>query len=402
MTPLSALWITSNYPNTADPVAGIFFQTQARALVRAGLRVEVIAPVPFVPPVLARLADRWDRYRRTPRQQVDEGVIVRRPRYPATPRQNKVGIAHGFLRRAAERDIVDRGCDVIHGHYVYPEGIAALDLARSWGLPLVLTLHGDDGNTYPDSGPRARRRFERLIAGADHVLAVSDALADGTERRTGRRPEVLPIGLDLRPFATLPTQEQARNELGIEQGAFVVLFVGYLLDTKGVRELIAAMQAPGLADATTWFVGDGPLMSAVQLASSSHWTGLVPNERVRLFLRAADVLALPSYGEGTPTVVVEAGAAGLPVVATAVGGTVTLLSHGRGTLIPPRSVDALAQALLSVRTNRAAALERAQRLVAFVAEHHNADRSACRLRDIYLSLRDSRHPVAVPTCDVSS
>ncbi len=378
--------MTSHYPNSVDPVAGIFLRTQARALVRAGVGVDVVAPVPWVPLPMARLAERWDRYRRTPAGDVDEGVVVHRPRYPATPRQTFVGSPHVFLAAAARRALGPRKFDVVHGHYAYPEGTAGLRLGRALRLPVVLTLHGDDANTYPDAGPQARRRFQRVIAGADHVLAVSAALAERTAELTGRTPEVLPMGADLRAFDELPSRAEARRELGVPLDAFVVLFVGYLYQAKGVRELLAAMRAPALADALALFVGRGPLAGEIERVPNARGCGAVSNERVRTYLRAADVLALPSYGEGTPTVVVEAGAARLPVVATAVGGTTALLDGGRGLLLEPRRVDELARGLERVRRAYPEARARAEALRRLIESEHDADASARRLREIYAEL----------------
>lgn len=194
------------------------------------------------------------------------------------------------------------------------------------------------------------------------------------------------MGLDLREASAPVDRSRLRARLGIDARAFVVLFVGYLLETKGIRELLAALRLPGLEDVSAWFVGEGPLKHLVEASPRANLVGAIPNERVRDYLWAADVLALPSYGEGTPTVVVEAGAASLPVVASAVGGTVALLESGRGVLVPPRDVEALAEGLRKVRAEPDSARQRALRLRRFVEQHHDADWNARKLRSTYQDL----------------
>lgn len=387
---LRALWVTRNYPHLADPVSGVFFRTQARALSRASVQVDVVAPVPYSPRVLWPLSERWRVYGQAPRSDHDEGVRVVRPRYLATPNQLVSGVPHVFMGHAVHGAIRSRTMDVVHGHYPFPEGIVALRIGRERGVPVVLTLHGSDVNVFPDVNPRARRHFERAVRGADRVLAVSDALATRTEALTGVRPMAAPIGVDLRPFEHLPGRREARELVGLPDDRFIVLFVGHLQETKGVRELLEALAREGLDDVWAVFVGAGPLAAEVRAAPRTWSTGVVPNDRIPTYLAAADVLALPSHREGTPTVVVEAGAAGTPVVASDVGGTRALLENGRGYLVPPHDVPALASALRRAHGDAAATRERGAALKRYVWDHHSADVGARLLRDLYRQLRASK------------
>lgn len=383
MPQLHALWLTSHYPNRANPVTGVFFRTQARALVRTGVAVTVAAPTPFAPRPLWTASGKWRQYGQTPAQLEDEGVSVYFPRYFAAPGHMRYGAPDRLIARAAGAARPMAQFDLIHGHYSYPQGLAAVHLGRASGKPVVITLHGDDASTYPDSGPQAMRRFKAAIAGADRVLAVSEQLIEKTFELTGRRPQMAPIGVDLRPYANLPSRVDARRRLGVDPEKYVVLFVGYLEERKGVEELVAAMTLPELRDSLCLVVGDGPLKRLLAEGSNLRCEGRQPNEKVLDYLSAADVLALPSRQEGTPTVLVEAGAADLPVVASAVGGTPDLLADSRGLLIPPRDAHALAAALVAVRTDRSAAAQRSARLRRFIQEHYDVDATAQKLADDY-------------------
>ena len=104
---------------------------------------------------------------------------------------------------------------------------------------------------------------------------------------------------------------------------------------------------------------------------------------------AADVLVLPSYQEGLPTVLVEAGSLGLPVIATAVDGTPELLSGDAGLLIAPREPDAIVAAVRSAAADPAAASTRAARLRARVEADFDVDRNAGRLVELYRDVIES-------------
>jgi teichuronic acid biosynthesis glycosyltransferase TuaC len=111
------------------------------------------------------------------------------------------------------------------------------------------------------------------------------------------------------------------------------------------------------------------------------------NEQVPLFMRAADMQALPSYSEGMPTVLVEAGAAGLPVISTGVGGIPELLAGGRGYLIPAKSVEALRGAIKRVLTSPGEAAGYAERLGAIVRTRYDAWKNAQDLLELFQRLR---------------
>jgi glycosyltransferase involved in cell wall biosynthesis len=146
----------------------------------------------------------------------------------------------------------------------------------------------------------------------------------------------------------------ARGALQLPADATIVLYIGRLDLKKGLIEL---------ADAVThlrqhhphlhlYIIGDGPdqpaLNRRVTRNGAEKYVTVLPSEpsaRVAIWMAAADVVALPSYQEGCPNVVLEARAVGRPVVATHVGGIPEILSGAGSELIPPRNASALAEAL---------------------------------------------------------
>jgi teichuronic acid biosynthesis glycosyltransferase TuaC len=289
---------------------------------------------------------------------------------------------HRQYVRAASKLISPRP-DIIHAHFSYPGGIAGIRLSHLWKMPVVLTLHGDDVNVHPIQYPRLHRALLSSVTQANTVIAVSEALAERTASLTGRRPEVAPIGINLQLFAPTCSQQEARCALGLPREGWIVLHLGRLVEEKGIRNLLTAMSALRESKCHGLFVGLGPLAATVRATPGCSVVGVQPNERVPLFLRAADVFVLPSYSEGMPTVLVEAGAAGLPVIATAVGGIPELLHDERGWVVPPKDTVALGEAMRTVLRHPAEAARRAERLRKYVQDHYDVRTNAERLMSAY-------------------
>ncbi|MBI2848733.1 MAG: glycosyltransferase [Chloroflexi bacterium] len=371
---------------------GIFHKVQAEAMVRLGTKIKVVAPIPWVPPLMERFSEKWRTYHLTPPRYSTNSVEIFRPRYPAFPRQSYWGIPHLPMYWATRACGLEKP-DLIHAHFSYPQGLLASLLARYWNVPWLLTLHGDDVNIFPQTNRLSLRRFTAAVCGSGLVTAVSADLAKRAAGLTAREPKVLPIGVDLALFHPRVSRKDARARLGLHKDMFLVLFVGSLVPAKGIRELLAALDLfdPGKAGGV--FVGDGPLAPLVRSSSRASAFGPKPLEDIPLFLAASDVLALPSHQEGLGQVIVEAGAAGLPVIGSAVGGIPELLSEGRGYLVPPRSVKALAEAISGVKENYAEARERGMRLQAYVRKYHDVNANSQELRSWYLRLlEDKRLP----------
>lgn len=156
----------------------------------------------------------------------------------------------------------------------------------------------------------------------------------------------LPLGIPLQSFSkTEEDQQVIRKKLGLPLHDKLVVFVGRLVKEKGLLELADAVS--GLDGVKAVFVGKGPLAKELteRAGASILLPGQVPNEQVKDYLIASDLFALPSYSEGMPTVVLEALALKVPVIATRVGGLPTLFSSYQHLLIEPRSTSQLKKAI---------------------------------------------------------
>lgn len=350
--------VTTYYPNAVDPHRAVFVANLVREM-QVHCTVSVVSPVPYAPPF------KWLRQRypqsQIPARETVRGVEVRHPRFLAVPRLGWLNgftyalAVYGLLRHLARRN----GQFVLHAHCAYPDGVGVSWVARWLGLRYYITAHGSDINVYARrAGYQAQ--IAMALRRAAGVVAVSGDLetkiagligASDHVRRipcAGFFPDLFQVrsGATLRPAFELAAQ------------ARVVVFVGQLVAIKEVRFLIDAWarlaEQGTLAPSDRLLIaGEGPLRAeleeratAAKIAGSIRFLGGVPYARVGELLSCANVLCLPSRNEGTPNVVVEALASGVPVVASRVGGVPELVREGvNGFLVESGDVAALAARL---------------------------------------------------------
>ena len=231
-----------------------------------------------------------------------------------------------------------RRCGAVAIHAHEPKGqVAAAAAARSAGLPLVITHHG-----WLSQSPRERiyeGAARRAMARASRVVAVSRSGAEEVRSRCGASVVTVPNGID--PSRTGPPAGDGRLlELGIDPGRPLIVGAGRLEPAKGFADLVDAVAglevtpAPVLAILGRGPAGQRLARRARQLGVELALPGYV--EDVGAILGRARVFALASHREQCPVVVLEAMAAGCPVVATAVGGVPDLVGEA-GLLVEPGS-----------------------------------------------------------------
>ena len=276
------------------------------------------------------------------------GLDVEAFDYPAVPVVSRAlnGLVGSWALRPRVRAFKP---DLVLGYWVYPDGFAALRVARSLGVPCVIGALGSDIHVRSGLNVLMTRR---TLVGADAVLTVSEAMRQATISEFGVKPQdvhTVVNGFNTSVFGP-SDQAQAREHLGISGGDQLVVYVGRFIEAKGLRELIEASRL--LAASNDRFrlvlIGDGGmkaellgLIQAAGLADKVHLPGGLPPEKVAQWICAADVLTLPSWSEGYPNVVVEAVACGRPVVATDVGGTREIINASNGILVAPKHVAGL-------------------------------------------------------------
>jgi glycosyltransferase involved in cell wall biosynthesis len=251
----------------------------------------------------------------------------------------------GALFLAARREIKRQEAVVINPHWIVPAGMVSVLLSRLCRVPYVVTIHGADAYTLRG---RAASLLKRIVLGrSSGVLPVSGDIARTLDLKAD--VPVLRMGVDT------AVVRKAIGRRVPEPGLIVA--IGRLADKKGVDVLLNALvDVPG---ARLEVLGDGPDRGALEaqtarlgLGDRVTFLGRQPRDGVLDALRRATAVAIPSVigaggdMEGTPVVLCEAMAAGVPVVASALGGLEECLVDGKtGLLVPPGDVESLAGAL---------------------------------------------------------
>jgi len=254
------------------------------------------------------------------------------------------------LRRVVE----DLRPDVLHSHLKHADLVVGR-VALRVDIPMVSSLHvvedavGVLGRFKRDLAMRARDRA------ADRILAVSAALRQWYLGLSGRDPAtvlVLHNGVPAPGPVVAGHRERVRAALGVPQDAVLAATMVILRPGKGVEDLLAAASAlPAEPDVRFVVAGSGPEEGAMRATASRLgllgtrvvFPGFVDD--VAGLLAAVDLLVHPSHGDALPTAVIHAMAAGLPVVATRVGGIAEIVGEDHGILVPPGDPVALGAAV---------------------------------------------------------
>jgi glycosyltransferase involved in cell wall biosynthesis len=347
------LAITNLYPRPGHDTLAPFNRQQFAALAQVH-DLSVISPVAWT----EELRD-WKAGFSVPRHYLSaEQIEVRHPCYYFPPRILRATYGQFFLasiRREVIRTALEFRPDVIFGCWAYPDGWAAVKLARELGIPAVIKIVGSDVLIIKG---KARRKMVEGLQQADAVVAVSRHLAEYAIS-LGVNPDRVHVvynGLDTKLFHP-GNQALARAKLGLMVNRPIVLFIGNLLISKGVGVLVEALArlvGQGLNPLCV-IVGRGrdepklrAMISRLELQDHVLLVGPKPLEEMPDWYRACDLLALPSFSEGVPNVLLEASACGRPFVATRVGGIPEIAHEATSRLVEPGDSDAVARAIVEI------------------------------------------------------
>ncbi len=287
-----------------------------------------------------------------------------------------------------------------------PDAEAAVAIARALDLPLAGLAVGSDVLVYPDRMPALWRRLCETLERVDLPIGVSQSVCRRLAEtgRCRREPLCVYLGRDAKQFVPAENKARVREQLGWAREGIVGVYVGGLVEVKGMKELAAAAE-PLLNECERFqlvCIGDGPswdrlvtLASRVGREGAVVLPGRVVPEEVPRFLQAADFLVLPSYSEGMPQAVLEAMNCGLPVVATRVGGVPEAVVDGQtGLLVEAKNVEQLRDALERMMTDEAFRLAAGQKGLARAREVFDAERNARTLAEALWSLTEAQGPSA--------
>lgn len=251
-----------------------------------------------------------------------------------------------------------RRIDIFHGHAgIGWEGHSGIEAAHAAGVPAIVRT---DHLPYLLTKPSDCLAYRRMLSNVDRVICVSRGVYETHVAGGVPRTQLRIVRNGIRHHEGITSDQGAFTDIGVPLGSRVLLAVGRLNEQKGYQYLIDAMVtvADTRPDTHLVIVGVGPHRHRLQalawargLSRVVHFAGA--RRDVPELLAAADIFVLASEFEGLPLSVLEAMAAGLPVVGTDVCGTSEVIVDGEtGRLVPPRNPAALSAALVEALTDR--------------------------------------------------
>jgi len=394
---LRVLTLATLFPDAVRPNFGVFVERQTLGLAALDdVAVQVVAPI-GLPPFPLTLHPSYRALSALPDREVWKGLNIDRPRFlnlPATQGRFHVPALVRRLVPHLTRLRETFAFDVIDAEFFFPDGPAAVELGKRFGVPVSIKARGADIHHWGHA-PATAAKVRAAGQAADGLLAVSQSMADDIAAAGIHRPvRVHRTGIDRSRFGSID-RASARQRLGIT-GPLVVS-LGALIPRKGHRIVLDAVAAlPGVG---LWIVGGGPDQAALAgriaelgVGDRVRLCGAMPHGDLPDLLAAADVMALASSSEGLANAWVEALASGTPIVIPDAGAAREVVTGPAAGRIVARESSAFAQGIAAILSQPVdPAATRA------VVDAFSWERNAVELRAHLAGLVAGQHGGSAPT-----
>lgn len=262
----------------------------------------------------------------------------------------------GLLFKKSAKKVLDNLCknediDIIHGHYLFPAGAAAVEIGKKYGIKTYVTAHGSDMFELYKKQSFMRKPIKKILKNADKVFAVSNALKDeilSTKvKGINDKTSIYWNSVDMGKFKEIPNKKKKDKP--------TIMFVGNLIKRKNISALLNAKKECK-TDFNLVIVGNGPLYKNLKNKVKNEnidgviFTGV--KEHLEKIIPTADLLILPSFSESFGLVLIESLACGVPVIGSNVGGIKEIITPDVGLLIDPNNVSSLSKAIDKILSDR--------------------------------------------------
>lgn len=341
---MKILFIPSWFPTEENPISGIFFKEQAKALQKNGHTVIVV--------VINKL---WSlkkifHYKKLNyvNKSTEDGLFIYEySGYNYFPRLHSL-TKHIFnyrLNYLYKRIIKDFGKpDILHAHSSLWGGYAAAKLKKRTGIPLVLTEH----TTWIGRGLIRKEHLSQIryaFDSANYLIAVGPSLKKAMQQYTSKDIDIVPNCIDINKFSF-----KLKNNNG--ESPFRFFSLGLLTKIKGMDLLIKAFSNLKNKNSVLYIGGDGveriqleALVNQLNLNSRVHFLGNLSREKVAEQMSLCDSFVLASRYETFGIVYIEALASGKPIIATDCGGPSIIVNKDNGYLVPVDDVHSLSESM---------------------------------------------------------
>lgn len=245
--------------------------------------------------------------------------------------------------------------DVIHAHWIIPQGFIAVLAGKLFNIPVITTAHGGDAFSLNNGLLTRLKKFTLRHCHAWTSNTTVTAQAFGSTDQIPK-PNIIPMGVDIQHF-----QSGNADNIKGDESRKIILFVGRLVEKKGVKYLIEAVSllpSPIQEEAVLWIIGDGDERAALELQAKQlgitniKFWGQVQNTQLADYYAAASLFVAPSVvdskgdTEGQGVILLEAMASQTPIIASRIGGIPEVISNNEsGLLVQPNDPEKLSNAI---------------------------------------------------------
>jgi glycosyltransferase involved in cell wall biosynthesis len=346
---LKVCMLTSSFPRFQGDSPGVFILSFCRELQKIGVETEIVAPHHYgseYHEICGRIrVSRFPYFYPLKFQNLcyNSGILKNIKQRPVTVMQLPFFLMAEFCYTlwVAQK----RKFDLVHAHWSIPQGFMGLILKKFSGIPFLTTLHGSDVYSLRS---RALRRLNGMVINASNACtANSRATAEMARKVSGREDiRIIPMGVDAALFGETVAREDLRKRFRKDEK--LIMYAGRLIDWKGVDYLVRALPEvlQKCPEAKLLIVGSGPcksdlagLSESLNLQKKIVFLDTVSQNELAQYYSLAHVFVLPSImsgsgeTEGLGLVLLEAMAAGIPVVGTNVGGIPDIIRDGETGLL---------------------------------------------------------------------
>ncbi len=362
------VWLTSSYPRFASDSASIFLRYLAETFDHTAFNIHIIAPDDqYVEHSLhsSGIFLHYFKYfmpRRLQKLAYGSGILPNLKTNPLLFVQVPFFLLSQFI--ACYRLVKELNPVLIHAHWVFPQGTIASIVGKLSNTPVIITTHGGDAFALQGS-VLARIKYWSLKncnAWTSNTTATANAFYGDIAQ-----PQIIPMGIHYQQFNA---GDGLILRSGLEVQDLVLLFVGRLVEKKGVKYLLNAyshLSKEQHKQTQLWIIGDGAekksleqLSQSLQLGNKVTFWGKLPNEQLPDYYAAADIFIAPSIidsagdTEGQGITLVEAMASSTAIISTDTGGISEVIEHNvTGILIPSENSTALSFAIAKLIENKA-------------------------------------------------